>query len=106
MLGLKDEARVEDLGRARMRFIEPCHPREVRGVPEGRVGRDRLFAAPPADVRREDRRQLRRESDRLAVFGLVRVVALARILDRRRGDDRPEDVHRRSALGHLPEDFP
>ena len=89
MLGLEDEARVQDLGRARMRLVQPGHTREVRGVPERGVRRDRLLAAATADVRREDRWQLRRETDGFPVLGLVRVIAFTRILHRRRGDDGP-----------------
>ncbi len=83
MLGLQDEACVQDLGGARMAFVDAGHAHEVRGVIEGWLGRDRLLAAPAPHVRGQDRRQLRGETDRLAVLGLLRVVALGRVFDRR-----------------------
>ena len=89
-----------------MRLVETRHAREVRGVSQRLLGRHRLLAAPAADVGREDRRQLRGEADRFSVLGLMRVVALAGILDRRSRDDRPQDVHGGTAFGHLAQDLP
>jgi len=94
MLGLEDEARVQDRRRARVLLIAPGHLGEVRGVPERGVRRDRLLALPPADVVREDRRHLRDQANGLLVLGLGRVVAFERILEARRAHDRAEHVHR------------
>ena len=104
VLGLEDEACVEDLRGARMR--EPGHLREARGMSKRRVRRNRLLPPTAPDIRRQDRRELRREADRFAVLGLARVVALRGVLRRRRRDDRPQHVHGRAALGHLLEDLP
>ena len=75
VLGLQDEAGVQDLGGARM--VEAGHLREVGGVAERRIRGDWLFAPPPADVRGEHRRQLRGEAQRLRVLRFPGVVALS-----------------------------
>ena len=70
MFGLQDETGVEDLRGLRIR-VEAGHLHEVRRVAERRVGRDGLLTASPADVRREDRRKLRGQTDRFGVLGFA-----------------------------------
>jgi hypothetical protein len=73
------------------------HRQEVLGVRKGRIGLDRLEAAPAPVVSRDDRRKLRDQTRGLASLARSVDRRLDRIGERERRHGGPQELHRRRA---------
>ena len=80
MIRVENERHVEGPGGQAARPLAAQHVQEIRGVAQHRIGLNRAAAGVQPAERRDDRTELRRETDRLAFVGLRRLIQGVRIV--------------------------
>jgi hypothetical protein len=99
VVGVQDEAHVEDARLALRRHLAAEHVEEVRGDVQLGLRLDGLLTFPDALDGGDENRELRRQPDRSADGGLARDVVRVRRVEGEGGDGRGEHVHHLGVFG-------